>query len=153
MSRSFRVSEAFDERLEISRLSEVVGRADAVVVALPLTKQTKGILDYDLLSRTKEVVTIVNVGRGELVPEEGLKRWLREKTESRYATDVFWDKNGREAFDTDAWGLSNFAGTRHVSGVPLGETLEGPMTAAARNVDLFIRGGSASNKVDLAEYL
>ena len=153
VSRSFRDPGAFDERAPLSSLPEKLGEADAVVMALPLTRETRGLMTYDLLSRTKESVILVNVGRGESIQEEGLLRWLKERPESRFATDVFWDRGGRESFDTPAWGFPNFAGTLHVSGVPLGDDLTSVRVAAATNVKGFFETGKAANRADPAEYL
>ena len=153
VSRSFRVPDVFDERVSLSSLGERIADADAVVVALPLTKRTRGVMDYGLLSRTKENVIVVNVGRGECIPEDGVIRWLKERPESRFASDVFWDKGGRESYDTPAWELPNFAGTLHVSAVPLGEDLAEVKAAAAANVKMFFETGSALNRVDPDEYL
>ena len=152
-SRSFRSPEFFDEMHGISQLGQDIAKADAVIITMPLTKHTRGMIDYDVLSRAKENVVVVNVGRGETVSEEGLVRWLRERPESRYGTDVYWKTGGKETFTTRAWELPNFAGTLHVSGVPLGEDLRGVKAAAAWNVRRYFESGNAVNHVDAAEYL
>lgn len=153
VSRSFKSPELFDEKHPLSALKGVVSEADAIVIALPLSNTTRGVVGYDVLSNAKEDVIVVNVGRGDSVQEEGLVRWLKERPESRYATDVFWIKNGRESFSTEAWGLPNFAGTLHESGLPLGETLVGARVAAAKNVKRFFETGSALNRINENEYL
>jgi D-3-phosphoglycerate dehydrogenase / 2-oxoglutarate reductase len=153
VSRSFKVPDFFDERHGTGDLRKAIGAADAIAIALPLTKRTVGLIDYDTLMLSNESVTVVNVGRGDTVSEEGLIRWLRERPESRYTTDVFWKRDGKETFDTEAWNLPNFSGTLHVSGVPLGDRLEHPMVEAAVNVRRFLETGDALNRVDPAEYL
>ena len=153
VSRSFKMPELYAERLPMQKLAEAIPRADAIVVTLPLTNKTRGVVDYPLLTKAKEAVVVVNVGRGETVPEEDLVRWLKERPESRYATDVYWSEGGKESFATTAWELSNFAGTLHVSGLPLGEELAGAKVAAALNVQRFFESGDALNHVDVAEYM
>ena len=152
VSRSFKHQERFDELHGASELRDVIGSADAVALALPLNRSTRGLIDSDILMRSNHDVLIVNVGRGETVKEDDLIGWLRERPESRYATDVFWKKNGREVFDTTAWELPNFGGTLHVSGVPQGSSLEVPFVQAAENVRSFLETGSARNLVDRADY-
>ena len=152
LSRSFRSPDVFDEMHGLDLLPEKISEADAVLLALPLTRATKGVITYGLLKRTRDAAFLVNVGRGELVDEEGLIRWLKERPESRYATDVFWFKDGRESFATGAWDLPNFAGTLHISAAPVGEDLKGAKVAAARNVREFFETGSAHNRVDRNEY-
>ena len=152
VSRSFRSPELYDELHPVSDLPRVMGGADAIVVTLPLTNGTKGLLSYELLSAAKEAVILVNIGRGETIDEEGLVRWLKERPESRFATDVYWRKDGREQFSTPAWDLPNFAGSLHNAGVPLGEDLAGVKVAAAGNVKRYFETGTALNQVDVSEY-
>jgi phosphoglycerate dehydrogenase-like enzyme len=152
VSRSFREPDRFDERFPVESLGDAVRSADAVVISLPLTNLTRGLVGHDTLMKAKEDVVVANVGRGETVEEAGLVKWLKERPESRYTTDVFWKHGGREAFDTEAWDLPNFSGTLHVSGVPLGEGTSYPMVEAARNVRRFLETGRALNKVDVSEY-
>lgn len=152
VSRSVASAGQFDERHGVEELPALMGRADAIAIALPLTSYTRGLIGYDLLARAKESVVVVNVGRGDTVSEDGLLRWLRERPESRYATDVFWIKEGRESFDTALWALPNFGGTLHVSGDPLGDNLLVPKVAAAKNVKLFLETGEARNRVERTEY-
>ena len=152
VSRSFKSPELFAETHPVSDLSSVIGGADAIVVTLPLTNSTRGLLGYELLSKAKDAVMVVNVGRGETVDEQGLIRWLKERPESRFATDVYWKVDGREQFSTPAWDLTNFAGSLHNSGVPLGEDLSKVKVAAALNVKRYFETGEAANHVDLSEY-
>jgi D-3-phosphoglycerate dehydrogenase / 2-oxoglutarate reductase len=152
VSRSFKSPELFAETHPVSDLSSVIGGADAMVVTLPLTNNTRGLLGYELLSRARDAVMVVNVGRGETVDEQGLMRWLKERPESRFATDVYWKVDGREQFSTPAWDLPNFAGSLHNSGVPLGEDLAKVKVAAAMNVKRYFGTGEAANRVDLSEY-
>ena len=153
VSRSFKSPELFVERHPLSHLPDLIGSADFVVVALPLTKQTRGAFDHGVLSRAKETVVVANIGRGETFDEAGTLRWLKERPESRFATDVFWMKDGRENFSTRGWELPNFAGTLHDAGLPLGEDLSRVKVAAALNVRRFFETGDALNRVDVSEYL
>ena len=153
VSRSFKIPEAFDEMYAQGDLKGVIGRADAIAIALPLTNNTPKLFDYETLMLTNENVTIVNVGRGDTVSERGLIKWLRKRPGSRYTTDVFWKKDGKETFETDAWVLQNFSGTLHIAGTPMGETLEFPLVEAAKNVRRFLATGEAQNLVDNNEYL
>lgn len=153
VSRSFKAGDFFDEEHSVSLLAEDVGAADAIVITLPLNNATRGMFSYELLSKAKENVIVVNVGRGETVDEKGLLRWLENRPESRFATDVFWKDGGREVFTTKAWDLPNFAGSLHNSATPIGEDLKGPKVAAALNVRRFLESGEALNRVEIGEYL
>lgn len=153
VSRSFKAPEIFDQKCGMGDLPKVIGTADAIAIALPLTKKTEGVVGYDTLILSKESVTVVNIGRGNTVSEDGLVRWLQDRPESRFATDVFWKSGGKETFDTEAWNFPNFSGTLHISGTPLGDNLEYPMVEAAKNVLMFLETGHALNRIELTDYL
>ena len=153
ISRTFKAGDFFDEKHTVASMAPDIEAADAIVITLPLTNNTKGMIGYRLLMKSKENAIVVNVGRGDTIDEKGLLRWLKERPESRFATDVFWKKRGKEVFTTRAWELPNFAGTLHDSGTPVGEDLKGPKIAAARNVRRFFESGEALNRVEPREYL
>jgi phosphoglycerate dehydrogenase-like enzyme len=153
VSRSFKIPELFDEVHPIEDLKNVIGRSDLVVDALPLTKLTRGIFDYDVLASSKPTVVLVNIGRGETVNENALSSWLKERQQSRYATDVFWKRNGKEVFDTPLWDLPNFGGTIHTASAQDPEAIVKAQVAAAKNVRLFLETGSAANRIIIEEYL
>jgi len=153
ISRTFKGGGFFDEKHAASRLATDIRAADAIVITLPLTNNTKGMIGYKLLMKSKVNVIAVNVGRGDTIDEKGLLKWLKERPESRFATDVFWKRRGKEVFTTKAWELPNFAGTLHDSGTPVGEDLKGPKIAAAKNVRRFLQSGKALNRVEPSEYL
>ncbi|MHC4956068.1 MAG: NAD(P)-dependent oxidoreductase [Planctomycetota bacterium] len=58
--------------IAIDRLDEALPEADAVVLALPLTPATEGMLDARRLAALPDGCCIVNVGRGLLVDESAL---------------------------------------------------------------------------------
>ncbi len=74
------------KRLEFGELFET---ADIVSLHLPLTDETRGIINYPLLMRLKEQAVIVNTARGELIPTDDLVRFLKERRDVIAALDVF----------------------------------------------------------------
>jgi phosphoglycerate dehydrogenase-like enzyme len=153
VSRTFRAPGCFDERHPASHLPDVIGRADLVVNSLPLTSATRSLIGRDLLERAKNHVIIVNIGRGETVDEASLVKWLKERPESRYATDVFWKRDGKEVFDSDIWEFPNFAGTIHTAAAQDPDAISFAHLMAAENVRRFLEGREALNGVDLKEYV
>jgi phosphoglycerate dehydrogenase-like enzyme len=63
--------------------------ADFVVVALPLTGETRGYLDQRRLGLLRPEARIVNIGRGALVDENALVAALRSGAVAGAALDVF----------------------------------------------------------------
>lgn len=64
LSRSFRSPDMFDERHPLSLLAAKITQAEVVLVALPLTKETRGVVTYDILTKARESAILANVGRG-----------------------------------------------------------------------------------------
>ena len=60
-----------------SELPELVGGADAVVVLVPLTSATTGLVDAALLARMRDGALLVNAGRGRVVDTDALVAELR----------------------------------------------------------------------------
>jgi phosphoglycerate dehydrogenase-like enzyme len=71
------------------RLRELAGRADAMVVSLPLTEATAGLIDKATIGRLPPGCIFVNVGRGGVVDEEALVDALRGRRIAGAVLDVF----------------------------------------------------------------
>ena len=78
-----------DEVHRADRLPELAGRADALVVSLPLTGETAGLLDRATVERLPPSCIFVNVGRGGVVDEAALVDALRERRIAGAVLDVF----------------------------------------------------------------
>ena len=116
-----------DELHPADELPALVGRADGIVITLPLTDATRGLLDADTLAAVKPGAVLVNVGRGAVVDEAALAERLQDGTLAGAALDVF----AEEPLPTDSplWGLDNVIVSPH--NVALVDAEE------ARIVDLF----------------
>lgn len=66
-----------DEMYSPSRLYEQLPRADWIVIACPLTKETRNMLDAEAFSRVKKGARLINIGRGEVVDENAMIDALR----------------------------------------------------------------------------
>ncbi len=135
-------------------LSDILRESDAVVLALPLTKHTTHIISQKELAAMKTGAIMVNVARGELVNEKAMYDHLTSNPNFRYATDVWWYREGRESLKTDYPFLSlpNFVGTPHLSG-PSGLATGKPVKLAVENTIRFLKGQKPKNVVDPSEYL
>lgn len=95
-------------------LPAVLGRADWVVSALPLTPETKGLFGADAFAGMRDGARFINVGRGELVDEDALIEALRSGKLAGAALDVFATEPLPE--DSPLWGMDNVIVTPHNSG-------------------------------------
>jgi len=96
-------------------LARILGRSDLLVLALPETEETRGLIDAEALAETKEGAVLVNVARGGVVDEGALVEALRSGRLRGAALDVF----GQEPLPQDSplWSLPNVLLTPHVSAV------------------------------------
>jgi len=71
------------------RKRELLAESDYVVLAAPLTAETRGIVGAAELRAMKAEAVLINVGRGPLVDEAALVEALRERRIGGAALDVF----------------------------------------------------------------
>ncbi|WP_105255260.1 2-hydroxyacid dehydrogenase [Pseudoalteromonas sp. T1lg75] len=70
-------------------LQAMVTQSDYLICILPLTSQTKGIINADLLAQLPEHAVVINVGRGAHVVEEDLLAALQMQQIGGASLDVF----------------------------------------------------------------
>jgi len=99
----------------MAQLDDVLAQSDYVVLSLPVTPETRGLMNADRLGRMKRDACLVNVGRGPLVDEVALAEALRNHTIGGAALDVF-EKEPLPA-DSALWGLENLLITPHTAGM------------------------------------
>jgi len=102
--------------LSTDRLHEAVADADAVVVALALTDDTRGIVDAGVLDAMRPDAWLVNVARGGHVVSPDLVEALR----SGSIAGAFLDVTDPEPLPDDhpLWALDNCVITPHVGNTP-----------------------------------
>jgi phosphoglycerate dehydrogenase-like enzyme len=95
-------------------LEYLLGWADYVVFALPLTHDTRGLIGAAELARMKPTARFINVGRGSLVDEPALIDALANGRLAGAGLDVF----ATEPLDPDSplWDMPNVIITPHNSG-------------------------------------
>jgi phosphoglycerate dehydrogenase-like enzyme len=89
VGRSTRSDPVLGQVTALGEADEVLAAAEFVVLALPLTAETRDLIDERLLSRLSPGVRLVNVGRGAVVVEDALLAALRSGRVAGAALDVF----------------------------------------------------------------
>ncbi len=86
-----------------------------MVIAAPLTPDTRSLINAAQLSQMKPHASLINVSRGQLVDEPALIECLRENRIAGAALDVF----EREPLPADSplWDMHNVLITPHVAAV------------------------------------
>jgi lactate dehydrogenase-like 2-hydroxyacid dehydrogenase len=80
---------AYPYHADVAGLAEA---ADVLVVACPLTPETRGLVDAGVLDALGPEGFLVNVARGPIVDEAALIAALEEKRIAGAALDVFWNE-------------------------------------------------------------
>jgi phosphoglycerate dehydrogenase-like enzyme len=93
------------------RLAELAGQADAMVVSLPLTDQTEGMIDRATIEALPPSCIFVNVGRGRVVDEPALVEALAGRRIAGAVLDVFATEPLPAA--SPLWTLPNVLVTPH----------------------------------------
>jgi len=96
------------------QLPELLAESDFVVLALPLTKETQGMIGEKELRVMKPTAFLINVARGAIVDEEALVRALTEKWIAGAGLDVFT----REPLPPESplYAMDNVIFSPHISG-------------------------------------
>ncbi len=141
-----------DEFFAYPDVKGALSGADFAVLALPLNKQTRGLIGYDELGAMKRDGVMVNVGRGGVVSKPDLIRFLRENPEFTYATDVFWSPEISQ--DSDIAALPNAIVTPWIAGAFGHPRVYVEMVRhAVSNVIRYLRGEGLRNVVDRSDYV
>lgn len=123
----------------------ILGRSDVVVVCLPETDRTRGLLDRDALGRMKEGAVLVNVARGRIVEEEALVEVLRSGRLRGAALDVFATEPLPD--DHPFWEVPNLLLTPHSSAVSR-RFWRRETDLILENLERFFEGRPLRNRVD-----
>ena len=98
-------------------LDELLGRSDVVSLHIPLTPQTRGLLDARRLALMKRDAILVNTARGGIVDEAALAAMLKEGRLGGAALDVF--EHEPLAAGSPLAGAPRLILTPHIAGVTL----------------------------------
>lgn len=74
----------------ISRLQDVLPKANFLIVTLPLTAETEGLIGSTELALLKKPSIVVNIARGSIIKERDLYEALRDKVLHAAGSDVWY---------------------------------------------------------------
>jgi len=129
----------------MSALLEVLPDIDYVVLASPLTDETRDMIDAKALAAMKPTARLINVGRGPLVVQDDLVTALSAGQIAGAALDVFVD----EPLPTSSplWHMPNVIVSPHMSGDVVGWRSE-LVTLFRDNLVRYLDGQPLRNVVD-----
>ncbi len=115
VSRTGAQREAGVEVVAVSSLARAVADAAFIVIAVPLTPETRGLLDAALLDQLRPDAFIVNVARGGIVDEDALSRALFAGRLGGAALDVL--ETEPLPAESPLWTVPGLVITPHVAGL------------------------------------
>jgi phosphoglycerate dehydrogenase-like enzyme len=129
----------------IDALEQWLPEADAIVISVPLSTGTSGLLDAGAIARIKPGATFVNVGRGGVVDEPALIEALRSERLAGAALDVF----ATEPLPADSplWEMPNVLLAPHTAALSIDEN-ERIVSLFVENLGRYLRGERLRNQVD-----
>jgi len=120
VNRTGRADGADVDEVRPSRfLGDLLPVAHAVVLTLPLTEETRGMIDAQAISRMRSGAILVNVGRGGVVDEEALVQALEHGRLAGAALDVFSTEPLPQ--ESPLWRLPNVVISPHTAALSVRE--------------------------------
>jgi D-3-phosphoglycerate dehydrogenase len=127
-------------------LSALLGRADFITVHMPMTAETKNILNAATIAQCKPGVRIINCARGGLVEEAALFEALKSGHVAGAALDVY--EKEPPADDLPFRSLPNVVLTPHL-GASTSEAQESVGIEIAQAISEFLLNGIINNAVNV----
>ena len=129
----------------IESLDAIIPEADFITMHMPLTGETKYMLNAERLAKTKRGVRIVNCARGGLIDEAALVVALKSGQVAAAALDVF--ETEPLPADSPLRGLPNLILTPHL-GASTAEAQEGVGIEVAEQIRAALLHGEIRNAVN-----
>jgi phosphoglycerate dehydrogenase-like enzyme len=155
VNRAGRTTEPAEFAGSLADLDVVLAAADVLVISLPLTLATRGLIGARELALMKADAILVNVARGPIIDQLALYEHLRAHAGFCAGIDTWWNEPATgEPFRTDYpfLELPNVLGSPHNSSIVPG-TMLSAARIAAENVLKYLRGEEVKGIVRRSDYL
>jgi phosphoglycerate dehydrogenase-like enzyme len=106
-------SDFSDETYLIDDIGEPLKKSDIVILTLPLTQETKHLINKEMINIMKDGTVLINVSRGGIIDEETLVEAIQGDKFSGVALDVFEKEPLNK--DSPLWDFENVVITPHNS--------------------------------------
>jgi D-3-phosphoglycerate dehydrogenase len=132
--------------IQQASLDEVIENADYITVHMPLTADTKHMLNADAFARMKDGVRIFNCARGGIIDESALVDALESGKVAAAGLDVYEDEPPVE--DHPMRGIQNLVLTPHL-GASTAEAQENVGIDVAKQMIEALNGGRVENALNM----
>lgn len=144
--RSARPNRHAEKVVTYRQLDRVLPQADFVVLAVPLTAETRGLLGAKRLALLKPSAGVINIGRGPLVDTRALEKSLRTGKLGGAVLDVV-DPEPLPVAST-LWTTPNLIITPHISCDDGERYIDISLDLWFANLELFLAGRRLKHRVD-----
>lgn len=135
---------ALDRYVPVERVNDLLAESDYVVLCMPYSDETQGMIGADALSAMRKDAVLINVARGGVVDEPALIDCLSRRAIRGATLDVVSEEPLPEA--SPLWTLENCVVTPHDAGYsPLGDRRLGDLFLD--NLARFVSGEPLVNEI------
>ena len=106
-----------DQNIKFVELDEIYGTSNIISLHLPLTNETKNLINKNSFSKMREKPIIINTSRGSVINEDDLVEAYNANLISGFALDVFENEPVKQEFYSKINENMNCILTPHISGV------------------------------------
>ncbi|MGH7642566.1 MAG: D-2-hydroxyacid dehydrogenase [Candidatus Dormibacteria bacterium] len=133
----------------MTELSQALRRAEAVVVSLPLTQLTEGIVSREMLTVLQPTAIFCNVGRGAVVDQDALVAMLQAGRLAGAVLDVFSEEPLPP--NHPLWTMANVVLSPHTASLSVHEN-QRIVELFCKNLSRLAAGESLLSAVNLREF-
>ena len=155
LNQSGKSSEPTDFIGTLRDLEHVLRASDVVVITLPLTRVTRGLIGQKELQCMKRDATLVNVARGAILDEAALYTHLQTYPTFQAGIDTWWEeplRGGPFRMAFPFLELPNVIGSPHNSALTA-HVIADAARQAAQNIKRFLHGENVIGIVQREDYL
>ncbi|CAI5758118.1 unnamed protein product [Candida verbasci] len=144
-----RLSPELEKDSEYVTMDELFQKSDVLVLALPLNKNTRHIINEDSISKMKDGVILVNIARGAIIDEVILPKHLKSGKIKAFGADVF---ENEPKISPELYNLTNVICLPHL-GTNTFEAMENMESWTIENIISHIETGKLKSIVPEQKHL
>ena len=148
VSRKSQALSSIDQHLPFDRLADILPAADALILSVALTPETRHMINERSLALMKPSAVLINVSRGAVIDEAALAAALRVKQLGGAALDVF--ESEPLPLESPLWELDSVILSPHVAGFGHPGAIERVVALCQDNICRFMEGRPLRNVVTVS---
>ncbi|MEM0232251.1 MAG: NAD(P)-dependent oxidoreductase, partial [Candidatus Methanomethyliaceae archaeon] len=123
--------------IKANSLEELLRNSDIVSLHVPLTEETKYMINANTIALMRNGAYLINTSRGEVVNTKDLLNALKSGKLAGAAIDVFENEPPKEPWEKELIQLPNVIATPHIGAQTYEAQIEGAIIMAENIIKLF----------------